>query len=134
MKKPLLLAATTFTIVAIASGSDARGVRCGNGPFNSGDSCVGARGGPDARPGRDVRQAPRDRDVGPGGSRAPTAVAVGRRIPASGLRYVDSPRAYGLGPLGPRQRYAIYRNNIYLIDSDTLAVLGLVRVLDRVLD
>lgn len=123
--------------VGLVPDASAQMMRCGAGPFNSGDSCAGPgrAAGPDRARGAVSRPdfGP-DRRAGPDAAPRPPAMAVGRRLPAAAPAYIANPRAYGLGPLGPGQRYALYGNHIYLIDSDTLAVLGLVRVLEAALD
>ena len=59
---------------------------------------------------------------------------VGDRLVEPRYHYVTRPALYGLDPLLDGSRYVIVDNKLVRVDGDTLELLALMRIVDRILD
>jgi hypothetical protein len=59
---------------------------------------------------------------------------IGDRLIEPHYHYITRPALYGLDPLYDGSRYVIVGNNLLRVDSDTLQLLALIRIVDSILD
>ena len=59
---------------------------------------------------------------------------VGDRLVEPSYHYVRRPDLYGLDPLYDGTRYVIVGNNLMRVNSETLELLALIRIVDSILD